>query len=131
MTSPRELVFPPLKLSRGQTTTGKILYSVNLSDRYGPAARFQLYFNPRALPTPTPVTLTVRLYGDAAPAETENTSVHLLRKWHAQPESKVRYEEHGEEPSIGSVYFPLRMLDADPPETCYLEIKYELPSRQD
>ncbi len=131
MTTPRKFISRSVQLKLGKTETAKTLYSAAVSTRYGPGARVQIYFGADGLPDPAPATVSVMLYKDARPEESENTSVHNLRRTSFHSKS-VRYDEYDPgDVSVGSIYFPKRMMGADPPAFCYLEVAYEPPTPKD
>jgi hypothetical protein len=118
MTPQNELFYPPIELLMGETTTGMLLYSTNLTSRYGKDARLELYFDYRVFHEEIPRTIKIMCY--LAPPNTDNRVFQLQRYWKVHA-AVIRYDPCTTE-EVGTVYFPRAMFEATPPNVCFLEI---------
>ena len=118
-----ELFFPPIRMNLGKTVATTILYSnsKDVSSWFGPKAQQGLYIEKSALPRPVPKQIEIMVFR-ARP--TSSAGLLLPLKKHSVHEDSVRYEDQSNPPIAGAVYLPSRMLGAEPPEECFLEITF-------
>jgi hypothetical protein len=114
------LFFPEISLQRSHTSeTASVLYSADISDRYGRNSRIEIYISPRRVPSPHPEGALLMVHGGEEPPSPEVLKKLTARGSDAEPllvamqrvkdcSDVVRFDAYSSDP-FQTIYLPKNM----------------------